>query len=271
MTPTEFKKSLQSADPVFGTLITSPSPFWPKVIGDCGLDFVFIDTEHIALNRETVSWMCRTYRAMGLPPLVRIPNQDPNTATMVLDDGAVGIVVPYVESAQIVQEMVHATKHRPIKGRRLAEFESAADSLDPILTSYVAETTKENLLFVNIESVPAMEALDEILAVDGLDGILIGPHDLSTSLDIPEHYSDETFLNACRQIIRRARDANKVAGIHHWLDPDSQAQFIRMGANLLIHKADVILFRTGIQAELKEIREGLGDTRATGGAAEVSI
>ena len=73
MTPIELKEALHSGQKVFGTLIVSPSPAWPKVVGDCGLDFVFIDTEHTALDRESVSWMCRTYAAMGLPPLVRIP------------------------------------------------------------------------------------------------------------------------------------------------------------------------------------------------------
>ena len=73
MTPQELGSKLRAGDYVFGTLLVSPSPQWPAVVRDSGLDFVFIDTEHIALNRETVSWMCRTYQAMGLPPLVPIP------------------------------------------------------------------------------------------------------------------------------------------------------------------------------------------------------
>ena len=92
MTPVELKEALHNGGPVFGTLIVSPSPFWPKVLGDSGLDFVFIDTEHIALDRSQVSWMCRTYKAMGLPPFVRIVSPSPYEATMVLDDGAAGVV-----------------------------------------------------------------------------------------------------------------------------------------------------------------------------------
>ena len=92
MIPVELKEALHNGGPVFGTLIVSPSPFWPKVLGDSGLDFVFIDTEHIALDRSQVSWMCRTYKAMGLPPLVRIVSPSPYEATMVLDDGAAGVV-----------------------------------------------------------------------------------------------------------------------------------------------------------------------------------
>ena len=78
MNPEEFCKALKSNNRMYGTLVVSTSPFWPKVIGDCGLDFIFIDTEHIAISRETLSWMCRTYNAMGLPTLVRITDPDPD-------------------------------------------------------------------------------------------------------------------------------------------------------------------------------------------------
>lgn len=266
MTPADLKQALHSQQNVFGTLIVSPSPFWPKIIGGCGLDFVFIDTEHIALDRQTVSWMCRTYTAMGLPPLVRIPDQDPDKATMLLDDGATGIVVPYVESADTVRKMVAATKRRPLKGLR-----ALGDPPAPPLSDYIDETTKNNLLVINIESTPGIDNLDEILAVDGLDAILIGPHDLSTSLGVPEQYQDPTFLEACSSIIQKARDAGVSAGIHHWLSPEQQAVFVRSGANLLIHKADAIFFKTGLQKELAEIKRLTGDAGTVTTAGPVNI
>ncbi len=100
MTPAELRKRLHSGETSFGTLIVSPSPRWPEAVKTCGLDFVFIDTEHIALDRAQLSWMCQTYAALGLPPLVRIPSPDPFAATMVLDGGAAGVIAPYVESAE---------------------------------------------------------------------------------------------------------------------------------------------------------------------------
>ena len=121
MTPRELKNALHDGGPVLGTLIVSPSPFWPKIIGDCGLDFVFIDTEHIALDRSQVSWMCRTYAAMGLPPLVRTGSPSPYEATMVLDDGAAGVVAPYIEEVDQVKKLRGASKLRPLKGKRLEE------------------------------------------------------------------------------------------------------------------------------------------------------
>ena len=114
-----FPERLRSGENVFGTLIVSPSPMWPRALEGSGLDFVFIDTEHIALDRAQVSWMCQTYARMGLAPIVRIPSPDPFEATKMLDGGAAGIIAPYVETAAQAQALRGAVKLRPIKGRRL--------------------------------------------------------------------------------------------------------------------------------------------------------
>ena len=119
MTSQEFRTALRGDQRIYGTLLVSPSPFWPKVIGDCGLDFVFIDTEHIAIGRETLSWMCRTYAALGLPPLVRITDPDPYKVTVAYDDGAAGVVAPYIETPEQVRALVGASKFRPLKGEKL--------------------------------------------------------------------------------------------------------------------------------------------------------
>eukprot|EP01031_Cornospumella_fuschlensis_P020420 gene20420-25028_t len=174
-----FGQRLRGPARLYGTLIVSPSPHWVPVVAGLGLDFVFIDTEHIPLDREKLAWMCQSYRAVGLPPIVRITSPDPYQACAVLDGGAAGIVARYLETAAQVRDLVGAVKKRPLKGQVLARH-LAGEALDPTLGDYVRNGAAARTLIVNIESVPAVEALDEILAVDGLDGVLIGPHDLST-------------------------------------------------------------------------------------------
>jgi hypothetical protein len=115
-----FAERLRCADRLYGTLIVSPSPHWVPVVASLGLDFVFIDTEHIPLDREKLAWMCQAYHAVGLPPIVRITSPDPYEACVALDGGAVGIVAPYVETPEQVRELVGAVKKRPLKGRTLA-------------------------------------------------------------------------------------------------------------------------------------------------------
>ncbi len=257
MTPAELRQHLRAGEKVFGTLIVSPSPHWPEVVKMCGLDFVFIDTEHIALDRAQLSWMCQTYSAIGVPPIVRIPSPDPYAATMVLDGGAAGIIAPYVESVEQVQALRGAVKMRPIKGRKLQGMLSGKRA-EPELQAYIHEGAKERLLIVNIESTPAIDALDDIVKVPDLDGVLIGPHDLSSSLAVPEKYDHPDFLAACETIFRKARSAGIGAGIHFWGDVGRQTRLLELGANMLIHSADINLFQKHLSAELAAIREAAG-------------
>ncbi|MCC6494547.1 MAG: aldolase, partial [Pirellulales bacterium] len=178
---------------VYGTLVTANSPVWPGMLARTGLDFVFIDTEHVPLDRETVSWMCRTYGALGLAPVVRIGSPCPVAACQMLDGGAAGVIAPYVETPDQVRALVGAVKHRPVKGGRLPGVIAGGAECEPALRTYLDRRNSAQLCIVNIESTPALERLDEILAVDGLDVVLIGPHDLSCSLGVPEQYDHPRF------------------------------------------------------------------------------
>ncbi|MEZ6128705.1 MAG: aldolase/citrate lyase family protein [Planctomycetaceae bacterium] len=91
-------------------------------------------------------------------------------------------------------------------------------------------------MIINIESVPAISALDEILAVPDLDAVLIGPHDLSCNLGVPEQYDHPDFLDACETIFGKARSVGIGAGIHFWGDVDQHVRFLDLGANLLIQR-----------------------------------
>jgi 4-hydroxy-2-oxoheptanedioate aldolase len=271
MNAAELIENLRLGRHVFGTLIVSPSPRWPEAVRGCGLDFVFIDTEHIALDRAQLSWMCQTYAALGLAPVVRIPAPDPYAATMALDGGAAGIIAPYVEHAEQVRALRGAVKLRPIKGQILQQLLDGEET-EPELDSYLQRAAKDRLLIVNIESRPAIAALDEILAVPGLDAVLIGPHDLSCSLGIPEQYSRPEFLAACETIFRKARAAGIGAGIHFWGSVEEQAHFLALGANMLIHSADITLFQKHLRLELEAVKKAAGIARtAAAGPGDLNI
>jgi 4-hydroxy-2-oxoheptanedioate aldolase len=253
--------ALRNGQRVYGTLIVSPSPRWPPRIQQLGLDFIFIDTEHVANNPTTLSWMCRTYSAMGLAPVVRITRPDPYEASAVLDAGAEGVIAPYVESATQVQELRGAVKLRPIRGRKLQGIlEGDRSTAEQSLQQYINQRNLAALI-VNIESLPAVDALDEILAVPQLDAILIGPHDLSCSMGIPEEYDHPDFDRAVRNIIRKARTKNIAAGIHYTMgDIQQEIRWIQEeNANLIIHRADLIVFATQMRKEILQIRDALGD------------
>ena len=257
MTAVSLRDRVLNGKKVYGTLVASISPKWPDVIKTLDLDFVFLDTEHIAIDRERLSWMCQTYKAMGLNPIVRIPAPDPHQANMVLDGGACGVVAPYVESPRQVRDLIGAVRLSPVKGHLLRDMLDSLGDLSawgPSLPDYLLKRNSDRLAIVNIESIAALDALDEILAVPSLDAVLIGPHDLSCSLGIPEQYDHPLYEEAVHTVIQKAKAAQVGAGIHNIGDMDELLKWGRAGANLLIHSGDTMVFARQMQKELSSAR-----------------
>ena len=271
METAEFLDRLKKGKRLYGTAILSPSPMWPSAVRKAGIDFVFIDTEHTPLDRTILAQMCIAYKGYGLPPLVRIPSPDPHEARKVLDGGACGILAPYIESPEQVRELAGATKLRPLKGKRLSEALQNRDSLGPELKDYLQDYNKDNFLMINIESVPAMEKLDQILAEPGLDGVIIGPHDLSISLGLPEQYYDPRFENAVGQIIAGCRKKGLSIGIHLSGEAQLQIKWAKAGANIIMHSSDLALFQQRLKEDIKAIRSALKDDESTIGKGKDTV
>jgi 2-keto-3-deoxy-L-rhamnonate aldolase RhmA len=261
MTAKEMKKALREGIRVYGTLIVSPSPRWLDIVKSLDVDFVFIDTEHIAIDYHQLSWMCHGYEGKNCVPIVRIPSPDPYQACKVLDAGAKGIVAPYIETVDEVQALRGAVKVRPLKGKKLNEYLSGKKDLEPELAVYIEKNNENNILIINIESQAAIDNLDELLKVPGLDAVLIGPHDLSCNLGIPEQYTHPKFLAAVEKIITTARRSGIGAGMHVFYvnDVNYEIQLARMGANLILHSGDINRFNQIMSADIKTMRLALSD------------
>ena len=252
----EMREKLHNGEHVYGTMIVSESPKWPGAAASSGLDFAFIDTEHIAQDRTKLSWMCQLYAANGMVPVVRIPSPDPYEAAMVLDGGAQGVIAPYVETVDQVRALVGAVKYRPLKGKKLYDALNGVTPLEPEVAEYLAARNANSVAIVNIESRAAMDNLDDILAVEGLDAVLIGPNDLACNLGIPDQYFHPLFVAAVDEIITKAHKAGVGAGIHVFYG-DSMEQEIRwakMGANLVVHSIDISAFRNTLRTEFDIIK-----------------
>jgi 4-hydroxy-2-oxoheptanedioate aldolase len=257
MTGREIIARLHAGERVFSSAIVGISPQWPELARGLDLDFVFLDTEHIPLDRQTLSYLCQTYSALGLPPVVRIPCNDPFEACKALDAGAGGIIGPYVESPEQVMGLVGAVKHRPLKGERLREALLDPTQLEPELAEYLQQRNADKILIANIESVPALNNLYSICAVRGLDAVLIGPHDLSCSLGVPEQYEHPKFVEAVRHIFRVARKNGIGAGIHYWMDLEREIAWAKEGGNLIMHASDLAAFTRTLKAEIAQLRQAL--------------
>lgn len=246
---------------MYGTCITSTGPMWPAAIKRTGVDFVFIDTEHIPLGRNELAVLCQQFRALDITPIVRIPCPDPFLACQAIDGGALGVVAPYLESVDQVLELVGATKFRPLKGELLSKYLRGTEPIPEVVKTYVDNHNTENICIANIESVPAMEKLDEMLSVKGLDAVFIGPHDLSVSLGLPEQYDHPDFEEAVTTIIKKTRAKGVSIGIHFSLEPERQIKWIKAGANIVVHSFDVALFTQRLKHDFNIIRDAVGDQK----------
>jgi 4-hydroxy-2-oxoheptanedioate aldolase len=263
MTGKELSIALRSGKKVYGTAVLSSSPWWPKMIAGTGLDFVFLDTEHVPLDRDTLSSMCQAYRALGLPPIVRIPSPDPFIATTALDAGACGVVAPYLERVDQIEALRGATKLRPLKGERLQEVLEGRESLESELLEYIENRNENNLLIVNIESKPALDRLDDLLSVPDIDAVLVGPHDLSCSLGVPEDYDHPKFKEAAKTIIAKSRERNLGVGLHISHSIDEEIGYAQDGANLILHSSDISLVEGTLKNDLNRFRSVLNATEPT--------
>jgi len=253
----EIIQALHDGRRVFSFAIVARSPLWPSLTKQANIDFVFIDSEHTPLDRETLSWMCQTYQAVGVPPVVRLPCNDPFEACKVLDGGAQGVIGPYVETADQIRGLVGAVKYRPLKGRRLHDAVRDPNTLEPELRDYLEKRNGDKILIANIESTPAIANLHDICSVPGLDAVLIGPHDLSCSLGIPEQYTHPRFDEAVRTIFRIAREHRVGAGIHFWLSMEQEVTWAKAGGNLIMHSSDLFAFSRTMKTEIEQLRQAL--------------
>ena len=257
----EFRDALRSGKSVYGTLLTSSSPRMFDSIISLGLDYVFLCTEHIFYNPDTLGWMCRAYKAAGINPVVRILKPDPFLATQALDAGAGAILVPYIEKIEDVYELVGAVKYRPLKGKKLKRILSGEEKPSAELEIYLKNHNKNHTLLLNIESPAGVTNMEQFLSIKtvdgpGVDGIVIGPHDLSVSHDMPEKYLSKEFLDLSCEIIKKARTLGVAAGGHNGSRGtfDLQMEWAKAGANIIMHSSDIYLFADKFQDDLNIIR-----------------
>ena len=258
----ELKRAFVSGQRVYGTLVASPSPKWAMEISKTGIDFVFIDTEHMPLDRSMMAWMCQAYSARNIAPIVRITSPNPYEAAAAMDAGAAGVVSPYLETIEEVNAIRGAVKYRPLKGKRLRDVLSGREALSEKEKDYLKAYNDGRLLILNIESKFAVEQLDALLDMPDVDGVFIGPHDLSVNLGIPEEYDHPLFEEYVERIIAACRKRGIGVGNHISTTKEKEIQWAQKGMNIIVWSSDIQRFVQAMAGDINEMKERLGDAAA---------
>jgi len=270
----QLKHKVSGGGIVYGTMISmGRNPGWGRTVGAFGLDYVIIDTEHAARSRSEVADYMAAFNYTGVVPIVRVPIPASHYVTMFLDAGAQGVLAPYCETVDEVKEVVAATKWKPLKGALARKAVDLGEFPSEETKEYLENRNRNNVCIIGIESVPAIENLESILEVDGIDAIFVGPNDLSITLGVPDQYDHPDYEAALREIIKKCRAADTPVLIHHQTVELTQ-KWLREGARFVLYSSDARTMHNGYRDEFGRIKEvgfelGGGTTDDIGESGEI--
>ncbi|NQX69113.1 siderophore biosynthesis protein SbnG [Paenibacillus alba] len=201
------KQKLKNGIPVFGLLVSIPSPLVVEMIGCADYDFIIIDNEHVQVNPETLEHMIRAAEAVDLIALVRVSEPNAKEILRALDAGALGIVVPQVESREQMEQIVRSCKYAPLGNRSLNSGRAGIFGKND-LAAYVQRANEEIMVVPMIETRAGVEQVHDILSVPGVDMVLEGAADLSQSYGIPWQTRHPVVKEALRQVSATAKQCD---------------------------------------------------------------
>jgi 2-dehydro-3-deoxyglucarate aldolase len=213
------RAKLRAGETSIGSWMQIPHGSIAEIMGDAGYDWVALDLEHGAIDVHQLPDLCRALELGGTVPLARLAQGHPKDCKQALDAGAGGVIVPMIHSAEQLTAVRDQCRWPPA-GTRGVGF-SRANLFGKRFDAYRAEA-QAPLLVAMIEHIDAVESLEPILAVEGLDAVLIGPYDLSASMGLTAQFDDARFAGALRRI-RTAAGARGIPCGLHVIAPDPAA------------------------------------------------
>lgn len=244
-----FKHALKAGQQQVGCWVSIPSSYTAEILAGAGFDWLLFDTEHTPADVETVLGQLQAAAAYPVSSAVRVAWNDHVLIKRFLDIGAQTLLLPYVQNAQEARAAVSAMRYGPngVRGMggtmRATRFGRVAD--------YVKNVEKELCLLVQVETAEALQNIEEIAAVDGVDGLFIGPADLSASMGYPGQLAHPKVQEAIEDAIRRIRASGKAAGIltldealaRRYMDVGTLFTAVGLDAAILARGADQLAAR----------------------------
>ena len=225
-----------------------------KIMKTCGYDWLFIDMEHNSMSIDTAAQISVAAQDAGIAPIVRVPGFQHFHASRALDGGAQGVVVPHVDTAEIAAEMVNNCKYPPVGHRsvtgRLPQVNFEAHPQDEVTRS----VNNATLVVVMVETPAAVENVEAIAAVPGVDSVLVGTNDLCTEMGIPGAVGDARIQEIMERVIAACRAHGKHPGLGGVYEPPLMERYIRMGMRLILCGNDLTMMMAAAQERSSRMR-----------------
>jgi len=255
MKPSDLKAALKAKRPVFGFMVSATSSMrWGRVFAGSTLDFVVIDSEHGSRDRQLIADTVAQMQTLDITAIVRTPNTEEVYVAMALDAGADGVLVPYCETVDEVRHCAVKLRTHPLKGEYYERVVETGEYPSDKSKKYLAERHKDHIFIMGIESEPAANRVGELIDCAEIDGVFIGPNDMTTSLGIPDESGNSIYLDTLSKIIAEA-DKRGIPTMIHQQTIETSAKAIELGARFIMHSSDAGILLRGTQDEFAELRK----------------
>jgi len=246
------REQLGAGRSVVGCFVQIPHPLVCELLADIepGLDYLCVEGEHSGMNPETVQGLVATASLAGSPALVRVADNTPALIAGALDAGAAGVIVPRIDSGAEAAAAVRSTRYPPLGERGVGPGRAAGYGL--AIGDYLARANDEILLAVQVETRAAVERLDEILSVEGVDVVFVGPGDLAVSMGLPLG-SGGMLAATIDDVLARSAAAGRATGIYS-VTAEGARPWIERAIPLVLFGSDIGFLAGGARAALAALR-----------------
>ncbi len=250
------KRRLLAGETVIGTMVQEvPNPSIAQILHAVGFDFFMIDMEHGAFSLESAAQILRVGRILDMCPLVRVRSPEYHLIAAPLDHGAMGIMLPRVESRGDVEALVEAMKYPPAGKRGCSSDAPHSEYRFGPLPEFLETNNDDTLVIAQIERKEAIDRIDDVLATPGVDVALVGAEDLSVSLGVPGETRSAQVIEAIDEVVAAAERHNVVSAIHLG-SVDYLETWAAKGMRMLMYGSD-------LQFLMEASEEGLTRLRAS--------
>lgn len=251
------KAKLQDGKKILGTFFSMGNPSAMECLGYTGMDFVIIDTEHGPFDTETAMSLVRAAESVGLSPFMRIADVSHKEIQRAVDMGVQGLIVPCLRSLGDMKKLVDLAKFAPIGNRGFIKGRGSSfgyqNWASGSVAEYMAASNDRLLVLPQCETLECYEDIEQVLAIEGIDGIFIGPFDLSISLGMPGDFENPEFKAAVARILEACKNAGKYSLIFSTAINQAR-EYLDQGFDGVAHSIDFTVFTEAYKTAMENIR-----------------
>ena len=254
MKKNKLKYKLKNKIQTYGSWITISSPIIPEIMSIAKFDWLCVDLEHSSIDLNDLLSIIISIENNNIAPIVRVGENNPNLIKRVMDIGAYGVIVPNIKSREEALKAVKSVKYPPAGNRGVGLFK--AQKFGSEFEKYTRWLKNESVVILQIEHIDAVKKIDEIFSVKGIDAYMIGPYDLSGSINKTGKLNDPMMKSLINKIIKAGKKYSITAGIHSVSpDPKDAIKFKKNGFKFLSISLDSIFLSNKAKSTLDEIKK----------------